>query len=214
MVKTIRQVIKLCSATVLTKIGFQVQFEHLLTRPGRNDLQFLLWFLSVQLCLSAVNMYIGGSIHCAMCVQVKTGYHCMIYNDYSLFLSWYTHGSKNRQQYVSISWQGRMERTWQSLLFPVLPRNHSVQNLQRRARKYFLFSEKFPCSDDFLHSAIWNNVTIVKKSMMSFWRLFLFPCFHLTPNFELDYSGSPSLKWQMWHFVAIRWLGSCCKRRS
>ena len=108
-------------------------------------------------------MYIGGSIHCAMCVQVKTGNDCMIYNDYSLFLSWYTHGSKNRQQYISISWQGRMERTWQSLLFPVLPRNHSVQNLQRRARKYFLFSEKFPCSDDFLHSAIWNNVTIVKK---------------------------------------------------
>ena len=42
MAKTIRQVIKLRSATVLTKIGFQVQFEHLLTRPGRNDLQFLL----------------------------------------------------------------------------------------------------------------------------------------------------------------------------
>ena len=141
----------------------------------------------------------------------------MIYNDYSLFLSWYTYGSKNRQQYVSISWQGRMERTWQSLLFPVLPRNHSVQNLQRRARKYFLFSEKFPGSDDFLHWAIWNNVTIVKqkiKSTMPFWRLFLFPCFHVTPNFELEYSGSPSLKWQMWHFVAIRWLGSCCKRRS
>ena len=118
---------------------------------------------------------------------------------------------------MSISWQGRMERTWQSLLFPVLPRNHSVQNLQRRARKYFLFSEKFPCSDDFLHSAIWNNVTIVKqkiKSTMPFWRLFLFPCFHLTPNFELEYSGSPSLKWQMWHFVAIRWLGSCSKRWS
>ena len=49
---------------------------------------------------------------------------------------------------------------------------------------------------------------------MSFWRLFLFPCFHVTPNFELEYSGSPSLKWQMWHFVAIRWLGSCCKRWS
>ena len=49
---------------------------------------------------------------------------------------------------------------------------------------------------------------------MSFWRLFLFSCLHVTPNFELDFSSSPSLKWQIWHLVAIRWLGSFCKRRS
>ena len=134
----------------------------------------------------------------------------MIYNDYSLFLSWYPHGSKNRQQYVSISWQGRMERTWQSLLFPVLPRNHSVQNLQRRARKYFLFSEKFPC---FTTLYIRYIPMYTARDVLMISCIELFEIMSLL-FFDLDNFGSPSLKWQMWHFVAIRWLGSCCKRRS